>query len=82
MELVGILLIVAGGLVMIVGGLWFLVVTFEEGVGWGLACMFIPFVSLIFLILHWDRAGKPFLVQLAGAVPLFIGLVLSGPAGN
>ena len=50
------------------GGIWFLIVTFQESVGWGLGCLFVPFVSLIFLILHWDVAKKPFLVSLLGTV--------------
>jgi len=76
MEILGILLMAAGGLVTLAGGLWFLMVAFEEGIGWGLGCLLVPFVSLIFLVTHWDEAGKPFLVQLAGMVPFVLGTLL------
>jgi hypothetical protein len=60
-------LIIAGYLLLAVGAVWFLVAAFMESILWGLGCMFIPFVGLFFLILHWNRAAKPFLLQLAGA---------------
>jgi len=66
-------------LLLAAGGLWFLVVAFQESPLWGLGCLLVAPVSLIFLILHWDEAGKPFLVQLAGIVPMFIGIAMMGP---
>ena len=78
METIGMLLLFVGFAVMAVGGIWFLVVAFTEGVGWGLACMFIPFVSLYFLVKFWDNAKKPFFIQLAGLVPYILGIVLAG----
>jgi hypothetical protein len=52
--------------------LWLLVIAFRESVGWGLGSMFLPFVSWIFVILHWDDAKRPFLMHLgfAGVVGL------------
>ncbi|MEQ8635042.1 hypothetical protein [Gimesia maris] len=76
--LVAILMLI-GGIAIAVGGIWFIIVTFQESVLWGLGCLFIPFVSLIFLCMHWDRAGKPFLIQIAGLVPFIIGAALSEP---
>jgi hypothetical protein len=76
---VGMLLIVAGVIGSLIGGIWFLVVAFNESALWGLGCLFVPFVSLIFLIKYWDQAGKPFLVQLAAIVPLLAGAFLTGP---
>ncbi len=78
MEAIGLILVVLGGIVAVIGGLWFLLVAFQESVLWGVGCLFVPFVSLIFLIMYWDNAGKPFLVQLAGAVPMVLGIVLMG----
>lgn len=66
MEMLGLLLWVVGGIIGLVGGIWFLVVAFKESIWWGLGCLFVPFVGLIFLILHWSEAGKPFLVSLGG----------------
>jgi hypothetical protein len=33
---------------------------------------------LFFLILHWDKAGKPFLVNLVGVLLIFGGAFMSG----
>ena len=51
-----------------------------ESILWGLGCIFVPFVSLIFLIMHWDTAGKPFLIQLAGVVAVIAASVMIGPS--
>jgi len=80
MEIIGLILCLVGGITAIVGGIWFLVVAFQESPLWGLGCIFFPPVSLFFLISHWDEAGKPFLVQLAGFVPMFVGMLMMGPS--
>ncbi len=79
MEVIAMLLSAIGMIVMVVGGIWFLVVAFQESILWGLGCLFLPIVSLVFLVMHWDKAGKPFLIQLAGVVPMILGMVLAGP---
>ena len=56
------------------GSIWLLVIAFQESIGWGLACLLIPCVSLIFLVTHLDQALKPFLVNLGGWVLVFIGM--------
>lgn len=71
MELLGTIALWAGFILMLVGGLFFLIAAFRESVLWGLAVLFLPFVSLIFLILHWSRAKDSFFLQLYG-----VGLVL------
>ena len=62
------ILLVFGVILSVIGGIWFLIVAFQESVLWGLGCMFVPFVSLIFLITHWRDAAKPFGVSLLGSV--------------
>ncbi len=79
MQILVMILMAIGAIAMLVGGVWFIVVTFQESVLWGLGCLFVPFVSLAFLIMHWDKAGKPFLIQLAGLVPFIIAALLAGP---
>jgi hypothetical protein len=80
MEILGMILMGVGFIAMIIGGIWLLVVAFQESLLWGLGCIFVPFVSLIFLIKYWDKAGKPFLIQLAGIVPFIAGSAMM-PAG-
>jgi hypothetical protein len=47
--------------------IWLIIVAFGESVIWGLACIFIPLCGLLFVITHWDKAKKPFLISLSTA---------------
>ena len=67
-------LVMVGTILSLIGGVWFLVVAFRESVLWGLGCLFFWFVSLFFLISHWDRAKRPFAVLLLGAAALAAGI--------
>jgi len=64
-----------GGLaLMFIGGLWFLIRTFQQSIWWGLGCLLCGLPSLFFLFFHWQKARDPFLMQLAGIV-LMLGAV-------
>jgi hypothetical protein len=76
----GTLLVILGAIAMLVGGIWLLIEAFKESVLWGLGSIFIPFVSLVFVIMHWGVSKNPFLIQIGGLVLLVIGSVLSVPA--
>jgi hypothetical protein len=72
----GTVLVIIGIAVCLTGSIWLLVEAFKESLLWGLGSLFVPLVSLIFVIMFWNRAGKPFLLYLAGMVPLAIGLAM------
>lgn len=76
--ILSITLLVIGTILSFIGGIWFLVEAFRTTVWWGLGCLFISIVELIFLIMHWDRAAKPFGLSILGAVILLAG-VLAAP---
>ena len=80
MEVLGMILMCVGTIAVFVGGIMFLIVAFQESILWGLGCLIVPFVSLVFLVMFWDKAGKPFLIQLAGAVPMIAGMIMVGPS--
>jgi hypothetical protein len=61
-------LLILGSVLAIVGGIWLLVVAFQQSVWWGLGSILLPFVSLIFVIMHWQVSKKPFLISIAGGV--------------
>lgn len=63
-------LLILGMILACVGGIWLLVVAFKESVWWGLGSLFIGPVALVFTILHWQVAKKPFLISLAGTILL------------
>jgi hypothetical protein len=67
-------LLIVGYLVVGAGCIWLLVVAFQENVWWGFGCLFLPFVSLVFVVPYWSDAKRPFFVQLAAC-----GLILLGP---
>ncbi len=66
MEILGIILGIAGLLIFVVGAIWFLVECFRTSILWGLLCLLISPVQIIFLIVHWRVAKKPFGIQLLG----------------
>jgi len=68
MELLSIL----GMIIALIGGVWLIVTAFREGLLWGLGCLLLPIVSLAFVIMHWDEAKKPFLVNLLGVLLVFL----------
>src|SRR5262245_5620098 len=62
-----------------VGWLWFMWEAFRAGVVWGLGCMFVPFVGLLFLLHKPERAGKPFLLHLGGMGPVVVWAAFTTP---
>ena len=64
------ILIFIGFIMGVVGSIWFYIEAFRENVLWGLACLFIPFASFVFLLLHPGRAIKPLALSILGAIIL------------
>ncbi|MGY8770298.1 MAG: hypothetical protein ACKVH8_17920 [Pirellulales bacterium] len=73
MAFLGGLLSLVGSIACLVGVIWIIVIAFKESVLWGLGCLFVPFVVLIFAIMNWDSASKPALIVIGG-----IGLSVMG----
>jgi len=56
----------------IIGGVGFLIAAFKESIWWGLLCILVSPISLVFLLLHWQEAKNAFFLQLAGlAIVMF-----------
>lgn len=53
------------------GGVWFLVVAFSKSIWWGLGCLLCSPVGLVFLVLNFGRAWKPFALEVVG-VALYV----------
>ena len=68
--------ILLGLAIAFVGGIMFLVAAFRTSILWGLGVLFIPFISLFFLIFHWQVAKKSFFIQVFG-VALLVFAVLT-----
>jgi hypothetical protein len=70
MGTLALILIMFGFVIGLVGSILILVEAFREGPGWGIACLLLPGVSLLFVILHWGRAKVGFTLNLAGLLML------------
>jgi len=70
----------AGVIAIVIGGVWMLIRAFSEGIIWGLGCLFLPLVSLFFLIVHWRQAKDPFFLQLLGIGIIFGAALLDSAA--
>ncbi len=62
--------------ITIFGGILFVITAFKKNPLWGLGCLLIYPISLIFLILHWKDAKMPFLIQISGIGIIFIAVFL------
>ena len=77
MEILALIFIVIGSLIALVYGIILLVKAFQVSILWGLAYLLIPFAALVFIIVHWEVAKKPFLMSLLSIPFIVIGLILA-----
>lgn len=75
----GTVLTILGLVVALIGGIWLLVAAFQESVVWGLLTLLIGPAGIVFAIMHWDKAGKPLMLNIGGLVLMFAGAALSAP---
>ena len=78
MAILGAILMGIGWLAAAIGGIWIVVIAFQESVLWGLGSLFIPLVALIYVVMHWENTKKPFLIELGGVALAVVGGVLAG----
>jgi hypothetical protein len=81
MEAIAMVLLIVGVLVMGITGIVLLIKAFQTSIWWGLGYIFVPFVSLIFVIMYWNDTKKPFLYMLGGVVLFAVGIAL-GASGE
>ena len=60
-----------GALLAIIGDLWIVVSAFRTGLLWGLGCLFVPPVGLVFCALNFREAWKPLVVAIIGLAMFF-----------
>ncbi|MCJ8328525.1 MAG: hypothetical protein HRT89_03100 [Lentisphaeria bacterium] len=82
MEILGHLLAIFGIVVIVVCSFWMLLLAFQESILWGLGYMFVPFVSMIFIISFWSETKRPFLIGLCGFLFIFGGVVINEVGGG
>lgn len=58
----------------LIGGLWIVVNAFRTNVWWGLGSLLIPFVALVFAIMHFAGNKIPLAIYVVGLILLVVGL--------
>ena len=76
----GIAILIIAGLIAFAANIWLLVVAFQRSVLWGLAVFFIPFAVIVFAIMYWQDAKKPFLIMLVSSIGLGVSAAMMIPA--
>jgi len=65
-----------GDLLFLIGLIWLIVKAFQEHIFWGVACLFLPFLTLVFALLDLEVRKKPAIVLLAGLALAGVGWIL------
>lgn len=71
------IIILLGWITILVGAILFLVAAFKVSLVWGILCLLLSPASLIFLIIHWKKAWKPWCIQLIGIAVLALGVAMT-----
>ncbi len=74
--IIALIFMLAGFIVILVSGIRLLIYAFEESIAWGLGYMFVPFVNLAFIFMHWDKCGKWFFINLGGGALIIVAVVM------
>ena len=74
--LIGLPFIVLGFVVNLVATFQYMRRAFNVSVWWGLGCLFVGPINLLFLVLHWSLVKKPFVVSLLGVGLILVGVVV------
>src|SRR5262249_41245524 len=68
-ELMNLALI--GALLAVIGNLWIVVLAFRTGLLWGLGCLLVPIVGLVYCVLNFRETWKPFVIAVIGLLLFF-----------
>lgn len=71
LAIVFLIILFIGFVISVLGAVRMLISAFRKSIIWGLGCIFVPFCSLIYLIVDWDNAKSGFFLYLKG-----VGLIL------
>jgi DNA-directed RNA polymerase subunit RPC12/RpoP len=67
-----------GWLLSMVGGVWFLIIAFQDDVTAGILCLLVPFYSVYYLITNFDSVKMPFFAQMLGLVMIMSSTCVAG----
>lgn len=67
MQIVSLIIFLIAALIILYGTVWGIIQAFQQSILWGIAYIFLPGASLVFLITAWGEAKKPFFLTILGA---------------
>ena len=73
---VALVLLLAGFLLGAAGGIWLLIIAFQEDVVSGFLCLVVPFYALVFVVTHLEIAGRAFAANVVGSLMCLTGVLL------
>lgn len=62
-----------GGALALIGTVWLLIEAFRTSIMWGVGCLLLAPISLLFLFAHWQDAKNPFFLTLSGVAIVYLG---------
>ena len=65
--------------IFILGGIGLLIAAFRTSVLWGIGCIVIAPAAILYILMNWQDAKNPFLLQLWGLVLVLVSVYLVGP---
>ncbi len=81
MNAQGITLLLCGLILLVIGGLLLLIAAFRESLLWGLGCLLLPVVALVFVAVYWRESAKAVLISVVGAGALVASVALPDRGG-
>lgn len=67
-----------GWILSIIGGVWLIVLAFQDSILWGVLTLLIPCALLVFIVKAWPVTMRPTLISIAGSVISGIGVAMGG----
>jgi hypothetical protein len=78
--MIGTVLLIAGLLLFLAGGVWLLYLAYQDGIALFLATLLVPFFGLYTWLRTWPQSKAAIVLQLAGALAITAGLQLAPTA--
>ncbi|MBI9015831.1 MAG: hypothetical protein JEZ07_01085 [Phycisphaerae bacterium] len=72
----GLAIAIIGIIMMASGGIWFLITVFDDSVGWGIGCILLPIVALIYFFMNIRETWRPIVLKMAGVIVWGIGTAM------
>ena len=84
LAILGLVLFVLGILISFIGGIWGIVLAFQDSATWGLLYLFVPFAALVFVVTRWSKQAvrRSFFLSLGGLAVGMASAILLGVFAN